>query len=138
MSKYKPLSDRLAGSTACEWRVSFAELAAMLGLALPKAARSGRNWWANEPAKSHSRAWIGQGWAAGDVDPSAGRVEFRRALPTDPEGPSLQAAAQPQARRPRATRGDAGSPRDAQATRRSIRSPSQRYIRKRGRCYSNR
>jgi len=83
MSKYKPLSDRLAGSTACEWRVSFAELAAMLGLALPKAARSGRNWWANEPAKSHSRAWIVRaGRRATSIPPPGGWCSGVLSLPT--------------------------------------------------------
>ena len=42
MSKYDPLSDRLAGHPASEWRANFAELEEVLGFPLPKAARTGR------------------------------------------------------------------------------------------------
>jgi hypothetical protein len=78
MSKYSPLSDHLAAHPADEWRPSFSELESVLGFPLPKAARLGRAWWANDPEKSHSRAWTVHGWVVGDVDPAARRVEFRR------------------------------------------------------------
>jgi len=78
MSKYNPLSDRLAAHTGDEWGASFSELEAVLGFPLPKAAQTGRAWWANDPDKSHSRAWAAQGWEVGDVDHSARRVVFRR------------------------------------------------------------
>jgi hypothetical protein len=76
MSKYDPLSDRLAGHSGPEWRASFAELEEVLGFPLPKAAR-GRTWWKPQ-AGSHARAWTDAGWSAHEVDPTAGQVLFRR------------------------------------------------------------
>jgi len=78
MSKYSPLSEHLAAHPTDEWRPSFSEVERVLGFPLPKAARIGRTWWANDPEKSHSRAWTVHGWVVGDVDPAARRVEFRR------------------------------------------------------------
>jgi hypothetical protein len=78
MSKYQPLTDHLAAHPEEEWRASFSELEAVLGFPLPKAARTGRTWWANDLDKSHSRAWTAHGWAVGDVDHAAERVVFRR------------------------------------------------------------
>jgi hypothetical protein len=78
MSKYQPLSDRLRGHPADEWRTSFSELEDVLGFPLPKGARSGRAWWMNDQAKPHSRAWAAHGWQAHEVDPSGGVVTFRR------------------------------------------------------------
>lgn len=78
MSKYNPLSARLAGHAGPEWRASFAEIEAVLGFPLPKTARSGRAWWRNAGGQPHQRAWTGAGWEAVDVDPAAGLVTFRR------------------------------------------------------------
>jgi hypothetical protein len=78
MSKYEPLSAHLAGAAGDEWQTTFAELEAVLGFPLPKAARAGRAWWANDPERSHARAWAAQGWEVGDVDHAAERVVFRR------------------------------------------------------------
>jgi hypothetical protein len=80
MSKYNPLAARLAGHQGPEWRASFAELEAVLGFALPKAARTGRTWWKAD-AGAHARAWTDAGWTAEGVDPTAGLVTFRRATP---------------------------------------------------------
>jgi hypothetical protein len=77
MSKYKPLSDRLAVHPAEEWRASFSELESVLGFPLPKAARSSRAWW----AKNHGRAWVGEGWVLGDVDQAGEVAVFRREVP---------------------------------------------------------
>jgi hypothetical protein len=77
MSKYQPLSDRLRGHPADEWRTSFSEIEEVLGFPLPKGAR-GRAWWANDEARPHSRAWAAQGWGAHEVDPVQGAVTFRR------------------------------------------------------------
>ncbi|RAK60615.1 hypothetical protein DJ021_12760 [Phenylobacterium hankyongense] len=90
MSKYQPLSDRLTGHPEDEWRASFAELEEVLGFPLPKGARSGRAWWANDLAKAHSRAWAAHGWAVGDIDHAAERVVFRRGAAS---GQALQKAA---------------------------------------------
>lgn len=89
MSKYNPLIEHLAESPQDEWRASFAEVEGVLGFPLPKAARSGRTWWANDPEKAHSRAWAAHGWEVGDVDHAAERVVFRRAAAS---GVALQAA----------------------------------------------
>ena len=78
MSKYAPLSKHLAGRAGEEWRASFAELEAVLGFALPKAARTGRAWWSNDAPTAQSRAWAAQGWRVGDLDPAAQEVVFRR------------------------------------------------------------
>lgn len=73
MSKYKPLSDRLSGHEAPEWRASFAELEEVLGFPLPKGARSGRAWWGDD-----KRGWREHGWRADDIDHAGGYVTFKR------------------------------------------------------------
>jgi hypothetical protein len=78
MSKYNPLSARLAGHAGPEWRASFAELEEVLGFPLPKGARTGRAWWRNDADAPHVRAWTGLGWEAGEVDHVAGLVTFRK------------------------------------------------------------
>jgi hypothetical protein len=93
MSKYNPLSDRLAGHAEPEWRASFAEIEEVLGFPLPKAARTGRGWW-KEGAGAHARAWSEGGWSADEVDPAGGQVIFRKAAqsplvaPAVAEGPA--------------------------------------------------
>jgi hypothetical protein len=77
MSKYKPLSDRLGAHTGDEFSPTFAELEEVLGFSLPKGARTGRAWWAND-GKSQARAWADHGWEVGDIDHAAERVVFRR------------------------------------------------------------
>jgi hypothetical protein len=86
MSKYNPLSARLAGHAGPEWRATFAELEEVLGFPLPKGARTGTNWWRNNAAAPHARAWSGAGWEAGDVDHVAGLVTFRRIAAPRPTG----------------------------------------------------
>jgi hypothetical protein len=81
MSKYNPLSARLAGHAGPEWRASFAEIEEVLGFPLPKGARSGRVWWQNTGAQPHQRAWTTGGWVVGDVDHTTGLVTFRRRAP---------------------------------------------------------
>ncbi|HEY8616237.1 DUF7662 domain-containing protein [Phenylobacterium sp.] len=76
MSKYQPLSERLAGHEGPEWRASFAEIEEVLGFPLPKTARSGKTWWSGED-KPHARAWTQHGFAA-EPDHAAGHVTFRR------------------------------------------------------------
>jgi len=86
MSKYNPLSARLAGHAGPEWRASFAELEEVLGFPLPKGARAGKAWWKNDPAAPHARAWTEGGWEAGDVDQAAGVVTFRKVGGAAPTG----------------------------------------------------
>jgi len=78
MSKYNPLSARLAGHAGPEWRASFSEIEEVLGFALPRGARSGSTWWRNTGAQPHQRAWMHAGWEAAEVDHAAGLVTFRK------------------------------------------------------------
>jgi hypothetical protein len=89
MSKYQPLSERLAGHPADEWRASFAEIEEVLGFSLPRAARN-RAWWANNGDKAHNRAWMAPGWRA-EMDQASGAVIFRRPV----SEAALQGALQP-------------------------------------------
>ncbi|MES2897373.1 MAG: hypothetical protein V4759_15200 [Pseudomonadota bacterium] len=77
MSKYLPLSERLARETADQWRPTLAEIEAVLGFPLPKAAQQAA-WWGGASDKPHHRAWLDQGWRAGDLDRAAGTVTFHR------------------------------------------------------------
>lgn len=77
MSKYQPLTERLAGHRGEEWRASFADIEALLGFPLPKAARKSRAWWTGAQ-QGHTRAWMTSGWEVGEVDPIGGSVVFRR------------------------------------------------------------
>jgi hypothetical protein len=95
MSKYDPLSARLAGHAGPEWRASFAEIEAVLGFPLPKGARAGRVWWRNTGAQPHQRAWTTGGWDVADVDHTTGLVTFRRKA-AEPE-PGAKAFAPPPA-----------------------------------------
>lgn len=79
MSKYQGLSDHLAGQKGNEWRGGFDEVEKLLGAPLPKTARTGVAWWANDPAKAQSKAWLGAGWQVMDVDTKAGTVTFLKA-----------------------------------------------------------
>ena len=106
MSKYATLSAHLKARPGDEWRASFTELEEVLGFGLPKAARAGRDWWANDLAKGHSRAWVEHGWRVGDVDHAAGHVVFRRspAAPREIQPPAMRAAAESASARMRAAR----------------------------------
>lgn len=73
MSKYKPLSDRLAGHGSSEWRASFAEIEEVLGFPLPKSARARGTWWGDG-----KRPWHEHGWRADDIDHDGGYVTFKR------------------------------------------------------------
>ena len=77
MSKYKPLSDRLAGHADDEWRASFEDVEGVLGFPLPKSARSSGAWW-SAADKAHHQAWLAQGWRVDEVDRTLGAVVFRR------------------------------------------------------------
>jgi len=111
MSKYKPLTERLAGHGDGEWRASFAEMEEVLGFPLPKGARSGTSWWANDPEKAHSRAWIGPGWAVAEVDRTAESVTFRRSpVETSPEAPQPEPMRQAAEAASRNSRGWKGAP----------------------------
>lgn len=107
MSKYTPLTERLTGHGDDEWRASFAELETVLGFPLPKGARAGTSWWANDADRAHSRAWTAPGWAVAEVDRGAERVTFRRNMAqAGIEAPEIEAveAVQPKPMRRAAER----------------------------------
>lgn len=80
MSKYKPLSDRLAQHEADRWTASFAELEEVLGFPLPKSAREQNAWWRGGE-KPHHSAWTEPGWRVLDLDRAAETVVFSRDQP---------------------------------------------------------
>jgi hypothetical protein len=93
MSKYDPLTARLAGHDGAEWRANFKELEEVLGFGLPKAAHSAKAWWHNTGAQPHQRAWTGAGWEVVDIDQAQGRVTFARKKAAAPASQSLQPSA---------------------------------------------
>lgn len=121
MSKYQGLSDHLAGQTGKEWRGGFTDIEQLLGAPLPKTARSGVAWWANDETKSQAKAWLGAGWQVMDVDVKAGTVTFLRAAAAKPaprkspaKAPATKAAGQPKApARPKAAAKPKAAPQPA-------------------------
>ena len=79
--KYAPLYRRLLATVGPEWRVSFAELEAILGFDLPNSARLYRPWWSNQKhgaGHSHALAWSAAGWKTRSVDLEAETLVFER------------------------------------------------------------
>ena len=61
-SKYQPLADHLAAQPADEVTLSFAEIMAILGAALPASAYV-RAWWTGKSANSvRTQGWRQVGW----------------------------------------------------------------------------
>jgi CBS domain-containing protein len=59
-------------------RVSFDDIEAVLGEALPSSATTHRSWWNNDPSNHlQARAWLEAGWLVDDVDLAARVVLFR-------------------------------------------------------------
>ena len=85
MGKYDPLGERLRQVPGDQVRLSFAQIEALLGAALPRSAREKRGWWSNDET-GHAAAWVGAGFEA-DVDLEGQAVTYRRADdPNRPEG----------------------------------------------------
>lgn len=106
MSKYQRLADHLSGHTGREWRGSFTDVEQVLGAPLPKTARSGVAWWANDETKAQAKAWLAAGWQVMDVDPKAGTVAF---LKTEAAKPARRKAAS-KAAAPRKTAPEKAAP----------------------------
>ncbi len=80
--KYAPLHRHLAATGGSDWRVSFAELEAILGFELPVSPRLRRSWWSNrKPGAGHGHAlsWRAAGWKTRAVDLEAETAVFERA-----------------------------------------------------------
>lgn len=78
MSKYRNLSEHLAGLTSPRWNANFAEIEAVLGFKLPKSAYTYPAWWANQTGGGHSHcaAWKNIGWRTENVDILREQVSF--------------------------------------------------------------
>ena len=93
--KYRRLYTYLRSLQVSEWRTSFGEVEAVVGLELPPSARMHRPWWGNQRrSKGHSQAlaWSVAGWETAEVDMDAGTLLFRRRHPKPEAGPSLDEA----------------------------------------------
>ena len=89
--KYVPLYRSLLARAGGEWRVSFAELEALLGFTLPESARVHRPWWSNQRNGGHTLAWQVAGWKTRAVDLEKETLVFEPAGALDdpfpPAGP---------------------------------------------------
>jgi DNA-binding transcriptional regulator YiaG len=79
-SKYYPLFDYLQSSAQDETVLTFAEIEAMLGGALPASAHDRKNWWSNRDTATalQSGAWVKAGYHVQDVDIKQKKVTFRK------------------------------------------------------------
>jgi hypothetical protein len=81
--KYAPLTQYLAGLAADEVTLTFAELEAILGTALPPSARAAP-FWANLTdswqRSAQAAAWRRAGWRVAVVNVGLGMVTFARVL----------------------------------------------------------
>jgi hypothetical protein len=79
MSKYDPLKSHLERQANSLVPMSFAEIEALLGFALPPSARDHRAWWSNNPSNNvMTKTWLAAGYETEDVDLAGQRLVFRR------------------------------------------------------------
>jgi len=81
MAKYDPLRDHLARRRRVPLRMTFDQVADLVG-PLPQSAFVHRAWWAND-TKVQSIAWRSAGWRVDAVDQTAREVLFAPAEPGD-------------------------------------------------------
>ena len=78
--KYEPLRrflEERAGSTMI--RLSFSEIADILGFSLPASARKHQAWWSNtREGHSHAAAWLDAGWKTEMLDLAEERISFSK------------------------------------------------------------
>lgn len=81
--KYLPLDEwfRKQPVTAKKIKLTFDQVEAILGTALPKSASKLTTWWTNVHPKiqSHRTAWLNHGWIVEEFDLQTRRVTFVRA-----------------------------------------------------------
>lgn len=78
--KYERLNDHLRHQTASEVPMTFAEIEALIGAALPPSARKHRPWWSNNSSNSAAtHAWLDAGYETERVDMGGEKLVFRRA-----------------------------------------------------------
>ena len=89
--KYQRLYSHLCSLPDREWKVSFADVEAVLGFELPDSARLYRPWWANQAGggRSQAIAWMAAGWETAKVDIPGETLLFRRRRTVTKRRPSL-------------------------------------------------
>lgn len=82
MSKYAPLAAHLRESERDSVAMTFEEVEAAIGAPLPASAYRHRSWWSNNPNNNTStRAWLGAGYKATEVDMENRKLSFRKDPP---------------------------------------------------------
>lgn len=83
--KYLPLEAwfRNQPTTVDQLALTFEQVEAILGSALPESATRLQTWWTNVEPKiqSHRTAWLNNGWRVAEFDPQDRWVKFIRARP---------------------------------------------------------
>lgn len=96
MGVYQPLEKFLKQQSFAEVPMTFGDIAAVLGRALPKSAFHHRPWWANEAAgHSHAKAWLNAGFETAQVDMAGQKLVFRRIAARPAAPPSRGLAERP-------------------------------------------
>lgn len=80
MRKYKPLQAHLERRAGRAEMLTFEDIEAIIGKALPRSAQAHRAFWANdnEGYHSHARSWMGAGYRVAYVDREEKVVRFER------------------------------------------------------------
>jgi hypothetical protein len=80
--KYLPLDEwfRTQPTTRKQIKLTFDQVEAILGTALPKSATKLTTWWTNVQPKiqSHRTTWLNHGWEVAEFDLQARWVKFVR------------------------------------------------------------
>lgn len=77
-SRYYPLYERLRTSHERDVALTFSEIEALIGTALPPTARTNVAWWSNRSGGGQASAWMNTKRHAVDLDLINQRVTFRR------------------------------------------------------------
>lgn len=78
MGRYEPLRAFLDQQSGEQVRLSFAEIEAILGVALPNSKRYPA-WWSNNPSNNPmTKVWLSAGFVTEQVDTSRETLVFRR------------------------------------------------------------
>lgn len=81
MSKYDPLTAYLRESGNSSVPMTFEDIERVTGAELPKSAIKHRAYWSNNPTNSVlTGAWLRAGYRSADVDLTARRLVFRKAM----------------------------------------------------------
>ena len=95
MSKYDPIGQWLNEHEIETISLSFDRIETEIGVTLPDAARSHRQWWGNiTHGHAQSRSWMRSGYRVVGLDLKGETVSFAR----DPYAPSRQNSGERQAR----------------------------------------